>query len=169
MGRVVIWTTVTVLFFSLFEAAILSNLMFLPVLPDLVMLIIVYVSFMNSSVTGMATGFISGLLLDFLSASPVGLNAFTKTLTGYVAGKFSGSFNMNKVFIPAVMGGCATVFKAIVTLVLSLFFKSDVLVYAVTGSTFWLEVLENMICAPMVFALLGLFSTLFVADQRIRE
>jgi len=161
MGRVIIWTTVTVLFFSLFEAAILSNLMFLPVLPDLVMLIIVYVSFMNSSVTGM--------LLDFLSASPVGLNAFTKTLTGFVAGKFSGSFNMNKVFIPAVMGGCATVFKAIVTLVLSLFFKSDVLVYAVTGSTFWLEVLENMICAPMVFALLGLFSTLFVADQRIRE
>ena len=52
MGRVIFWTTVTVLFFSLLEAAILSNLAFLPVMPDLVMLAIVYVSFMNSSSVG---------------------------------------------------------------------------------------------------------------------
>ena len=106
MCRTVIWTSITVLFFSLFQAAILSNLTFLPVMPDLVMLIIVYVSFMNASVTGATTGFISGLFLDFLSAAPIGLNAFTKTVTGFVAGKFSGSFNMSRLVIPALMGRC---------------------------------------------------------------
>lgn len=161
MGRVIFWTSLTVLFFSLFEAAILSNLAFIPAMPDLVMLVIVYVSFMNTSSLGCTTGFISGLLLDFLSASPVGLNAFTKTVTGYVAGKFSGAFNLDRFFIPALMGFVATILKALVTWILSLFFGSAILTYNLIGTTFWLEILVNTVCAPLVFALLGLFPALY--------
>jgi rod shape-determining protein MreD len=169
MGRTVLWTSITVLFFSLFQAAILSNLTFLPVMPDLVMLVIVYVSFMNASVTGATTGFISGLFLDFLSAAPIGLNAFTKTVTGFVAGKFSGSFNMSKVFIPALMGCAATILKALVTWLLSLFFGPEILVYRLLGSLFWLELLANAVMAPVVFAILGLFPSLFAGQQRPEE
>lgn len=52
MGRIIVWTGVTALFFSLFEAAILSNLAFLPAVPDLILLLVVYVSFKNNSLTG---------------------------------------------------------------------------------------------------------------------
>ncbi len=166
MGRTVFWTAVTVLFFALFEAAILSNLMFLPVVPDLVLLVVVHVSFMNSSVTGSTAGFISGLMLDFLSASPVGLNAFTKTVTGFIAGRLSGSFNLNRVFIPALMGFSATILKAVLTLILSLFFGAGIVPYRLSGGVFWLEVLANTLCAPLVFALLGLFASLFSDDTR---
>ena len=169
MGKIILWTSITVLFFSLFEAAILSNLIFLPVLPDLVLLIVVYVSFMNSSIIGATSGFISGLLMDFLSASPVGLNALTKTVTGFVAGKFSGSFNKNKLLIPALMGCCATILKALLILFLSFFFGENILVYRIAGSVFWLEVLANTLCAPLMFALLGLFTTFFIEDTRLHE
>lgn len=169
MGRIIIWTTITVFFFSLFEAAILSNLIFLPVVPDLVLLIVIYVSFMNSSVIGTTAGFISGLLLDFLSASPIGLNSFTQTLTGFIAGKFSGSFNQNKIFIPALMGFSATVLKALMTWILSFFFGSNIIIYKLNESVFWLETVVNTISAPLVFALLGLFAALFVEDKRLRE
>lgn len=166
MSRVVIWSSLTVLFFALFEAAILSNLVFMPAVPDLVLLVVVYVSFMNTSMVGSTVGFISGLLLDFLSASPVGLNAFTKSVTGFVAGKISGSFNLNKVFIPALMGFSATVLKALLTWILTLFFGSEILVYKLTGMTLWLEILLNTLCAPVVFALLGLFPSIFIAAKR---
>jgi rod shape-determining protein MreD len=169
MGRIIFWTSLTVLFFSLFEAAILSNLMFLSVVPDLVLLIVVYVSFMNSSIIGTTSGFISGLLLDFLSASPIGLNSFTKTVTGFIAGKFSGSFNQNKIFLPALMGFSATILKAILIWILSFFFGSNILIYRISGSVFWLEVLANTVCAPLIFALLGLFSSFFVEDSRLHE
>lgn len=169
MGRTILWTSVIAFFFALFQAAILSNLQFLPVLPDLVLLVIVYVSFMNSSTTGVTVGFISGLLLDFLSASPIGLNTFTKTLTGFIAGKFSGSFNLSKIVIPAAMGFCATILKALTTLILSLFFGPGILVYNVMGSTFWLEILANTVCAPLIFGLLGLFSVLFIERQGSAE
>jgi rod shape-determining protein MreD len=169
MGRVVLWTSFTVFFFALLQAAILSNLAFLPALPDLVLLVIVYVSFMNSTATGMTTGFISGILLDFLSASPVGLNAFTKTLVGYITGKFSGSFNLDRVLTPALMGFSATVLKALITWVLSFFFGPDLIVYRLTGSVFWLEAILNAVCAPLVFALLSRFPALFVRDSRTGE
>ncbi len=167
MARIVFWTGITVLFFSLFEAAILSNLMFLPVIPDLVLLIVVYVSFVNSSVTGSTVGFLSGLMLDFLSASPVGLNSFTKAITGYIAGRLSGSFNLNKLFIPALMGFSATILKAVLTGLLSLFFGAGIMPYRLSGSMFWLEVLANTVCAPLVFALLGLFISLYSDNKRL--
>jgi rod shape-determining protein MreD len=166
MGKTVFWTAITVLFLSLIEAAILSNLMFLPVVPDLVLLVIVYVSFQNSSITGSTTGFIGGLFLDFLSASPIGLNAFTMTTTGFIFGKSSGSFNLNKIFIPAIMGCSATIMKAVLSWVLSLFFGSGILLYKFAGSTLWFEILANTLCAPLIFAFLGLFPSLFIQDKR---
>ncbi len=166
MGRVIIWTSATVLFLSLVTATILANLLFLPVLPDLVLLVVVYVSFMNSAETGCTTGVISGILLDFLSASPIGLNAFTKTITGYAAGKLAGSFNLDRILIPFAMGVAATLIKAVSTWVLSLFFGPGILLYKLSGSVFWLEVAANGLCAPFVFAFLGFFPGLFIARSK---
>ncbi|ULQ59990.1 rod shape-determining protein MreD [Brucepastera parasyntrophica] len=152
--------------FSLFEAAILSNLAFLPVIPDLVLLVIVYVSFHNSAAIGSTTGFISGLMLDFLSASPLGLNAMTKTITGFISGKFAGSFNIDRIFLPFLLGAGATFLKMVLTWILSLFFGSDILLYRLNGFVFWIEMLENAICAPIIFAILGLFPSLFISGEK---
>lgn len=169
MGKVLFWTSLSVLFMVLCEATILANLPFMPVVPDLVLLIVVYVSFMNSAVAGTTIGFISGFLLDFLSASPVGLNAAIKTLTGYIAGKFSGSFNLDRIMMPALMGASATLVKAVATWFLFFFFGDSVLPYRLNGSLFWFELIANTVAAPIVFAFLGLFPTLFVNRTRNRE
>jgi rod shape-determining protein MreD len=50
MGKVLVWTTLTTFLLSLFQAIVLSGLVFLPAVPDLVLLVVLYVSFMNSSV-----------------------------------------------------------------------------------------------------------------------
>jgi len=52
---------------------------------------------------------------------------------------------------------------------LSLFFGPSILVYNFTGSTLWLEILANTICAPLVFGLLGLFSVLFIERKGSTE
>jgi rod shape-determining protein MreD len=168
MARTVLWTSIIVLFLSLFESAVLANLTFLPVLPDLVLLVVVYVSFINSSTAGSTTGFISGLLLDFLSAAPVGLNAFTKTVTGFIAGRFSGSFNLDRLLIPALMGFAATMLKALLTVLLSFFFGPEILKYRLLGSALWLETAANTLCAPVVFSLMSFFPTLFTNRKGLR-
>lgn len=169
MARTIVWTSLTVLFCALFQAAILSNLAILPVVPDLVLLVVTYVSFMNASLTGVTTGFISGIFLDFLSSAPVGLNAFTKSLTGFIAGKFSGACNMNRVGIPALLAFAATVLKALAVFALSLFFGAGINPYGLTELTLWLEIAANMVCAPIVFAILGAFPSLFSGAARVGE
>ncbi len=161
MGRVLAWTCVTALFLSLVSATILSNVSFLPIVPDLVLILLVYVSFANGTVIGSTAGFFSGLLLDFLSAAPIGLNACTKAVTGFVAGKFTGSFNLDRVVIPFSMGVIATVLKAGLILILSFFFGPGIVTYRLVGPDFWLELLVNGVSTPVVFSLLAMFPTLY--------
>lgn len=166
MIKTFFWTSITALFFALCNASILSNWMFLPALPDLVLLVAIYVSFMNSSLVGATTGFFTGLILDFISAAPIGLNAMTKTITCFITGKFHGSFNLDHVFIPALMGCIATLLKAFFVLILSVFFGLQIQLYNIFSAVFMFEVLINSVCAPIIFALLGLFKDVFIIKNR---
>lgn len=160
-SRVFLWTGATILFLSLFEASVLSNLHVLPVLPDLVLLVIVYVSFTNGSFTGSSTGFVAGFMVDFLSAAPVGLNSFIRSITGYLFGKCAGAFNPDRVLIPALMGCAATVLKVIQISLLSFFFGDQILNYQLSEHLFWLELALNTLAAPVVFWLMGQFPNLY--------
>lgn len=162
MGKVLFWSCFASVFFSMLSATVLANIAILPVVPDLVLLVVLYVSFMNNAVIGSTTGFISGLLFDFLSAAPVGLNSFTKTVIGYATGKLSGMYNLDKILVPFLMGAGATLVKMLTITVLSLLFGGKVVVFGLADSTFWLEVLFTGCCAPIVFALLALFPSLFI-------
>lgn len=162
MGRVLFWSCFASVFFSLLSATILANIEVLPVVPDLVLLVVLYVSFMNNATLGSSIGFFSGLLLDFLSAAPIGLNACTKAVTGYVTGKLSGKYNLDRFVIPFIMATAATVLKALVICILSLLFGESVVVFSLGEGLFWLELLFNGLSAPLVFGLLGLFPSLFL-------
>ncbi len=166
MSQKVFWTSITILFFSLFEASVLSNLAWLPILPDLVLIVVVYVSFINGSMTGATTGFIGGLMVDFLSAAPVGLNSFIRSLTGYLFGKFSGMFNLDRLLTPALMVCAATILKMLQVRILSFFFGSLVINYQLAHSHFWLEILINSLSAPIIFWLLSQFPSLYGNFER---
>ena len=106
---------------SLLETALLSNVVFLPVVPDLLLLVVLYISVQNGSLTGETTGFVSGLLLDFLTAAPFGLNCLLRTLLGFFAGLFHEVLNVSKIVIPALLALIATIAKAIIIGFISFF------------------------------------------------
>ncbi len=166
MKKVILWSSLTAVFFVLLQAAVLSNIVILPAIPDLVLLTVLYVSLKNGSVAGCTSGFISGLIMDFLSAAPVGLNAMTKTITGYIAGKFYDSFNMGKTFVPVVVAAAATILKAVLVWVISFFFGPEIISYKLTAAPLWFEIAVNAICSPVVFRILGAFEPLFVLNSR---
>ncbi len=167
MTRVVLWGLLTAFFATLVESSILSRLAFLPAMPDMVLLIVLWVSIENGSAVGCTTGFLSGLVLDFLSAAPVGLNALTKSVLGYVSGRFSGSFNMNRIALPVTVAVVGTALKALLTFGCSLFFGARIVVYDLGATDFWYELVMNALFAPPVFAFLSLFPGLF--GSRIAE
>ena len=65
---------------TIIEASILSNINFLLVVPDLVLICTIYFSLLNGKTIGETTGFISGLFLDFITGMPLGFNCLYRTV-----------------------------------------------------------------------------------------
>lgn len=142
------------------ETAILSNLYFLPVVPDLLLLYTVYVAIHRGCLHGETEGFASGILLDCLSSAPIGLNALLRTITGFVSGLFFLTINTHGFIIPVIIGFCATVLKIVLLSIISFFFPGNVFAYDLFSSSVWIEVLLNSLFAPVLFFICSKFESI---------
>ena len=157
----------TMFCFLLLETAVFSNLTFLPAIPDFLLIISLFIALNNGSLLAESTGFVSGFMLDFLSASPLGLNALLRTILGSIAGLFHDVLNVSSVFLQIVYGAVFTILKAIFVYFISLFF-SGVVAYSLFSQIFLTEVLLNAIFTPLIFKFLSLFSDFIIVKPESR-
>ncbi len=145
---------------TIIESSILSNISFLLVVPDLVLICCIYFSLLNGKLYGEISGFISGLFLDFISGVPLGFNAVFRTIIGYITGFFSDTIIISGLVIPVVSVGIGTVAKKILIFLISLVFPKLALnVYGFISYQFLFEFVANMVLAPFVFKFLSFFKT----------
>ncbi len=142
---------------ALIETSILSNMYFLPAMPDLMLLVLLFISIKNGSLTGEITGFSSGLVIDFFSVSPFGLNSLVRTIIGYILGLLHISIEVSGFFIPLLLGFVATLIKAVILLIISFFYTEQIVLYSIFSATLWSECLLNALFAPIVFKFLSFF------------
>ena len=150
----------TVIFFSatIIESSILSNISFLLVVPDLVLICSIYISLLNGKLYGEISGFISGIFLDFITGVPLGLNCLFRTIIGYVAGLFSNTIIISGLVIPMASVGIATLTKKLLIFIISLFFpKLNLNSYSIISYYFLFEFCANIILAPIIFKFLSFF------------
>jgi len=153
-----------ILIFALFESAILSNLVMVPAIPDFLLLMVVYLSVQNGRLYGTSIGFVSGLFIDFLSLCPFGLHSLLNTIIGYVAGFFHKTLNINGIILPMLLGAIATLVKALVLFVISLFYPA-IKAYSLFSIPFLGELILNSLFTPLVFSFLGFFSQILLLDM----
>ncbi|MBQ5999810.1 MAG: rod shape-determining protein MreD [Treponema sp.] len=150
---------------SVFESAIISNISFLPAVPDLLLLCVIYMALQNGRSYGSSTGFISGLFWDFLTGSPFGFNMLLRSLLGYFPGFFNKSINFSGFFIPAAFGMIGTIIKVIITWIISLFFPNLIVNYDIISLAFLFELVCNTLLAPFIFKLMNMFSRLIALSD----
>lgn len=138
------------------ETSILSNISFLPAVPDLALICVLYFSFLNGKNYGQVSGFLSGLLLDFLSGSPLGFNCLYRTVIGYLSGVFRRTINSSGFIVPSVIGLLATILKVFLIWLISLFFKS-IKIYNIFTFSFLFELVTNVLLTPLMFKFLNSF------------
>jgi rod shape-determining protein MreD len=165
MTKPVIWGTVFALIAGILQSTLLSRLAVYHAVPDLALGVLVFCAYVNGTMTGQLTGFFSGILLDFLSAAPLGLNAFIRTLIGAAGGRMNGTFFLDGVFLPMALCAAATAIKAILYFILNLLFSKAVPAYSLAGPVLWVELLLNTLTAPFLFGLLKLFKTLLIGRR----
>jgi rod shape-determining protein mreD len=159
--KVILWALAAAFLLGVFETAILSHIRLLPALPDLILILVVYIALYNGAVAGITAGFLSGLIFDFLSLAPMGLHSFVFTVLGFLYGLLYRKYNVSRFFFPLILGLSATLFKAGILLLLHVLFGQSIQIYNLLAASFWIEVAENALCAPPLFILLGLFPNAF--------
>ena len=166
MAKRVIWGIVFILIAALLQSTVFSRLeMYIHAVPDITLGILVFIAYVNGTMTGQITGFFSGFLLDFLSAAPLGFHAFVRTLIGALTGFLKSTFFLDFFFLPMALCAGATVFKAIIYFFLHLLLAGMVPAYNIFGLVFWVEMGLNTLLAPFLFAFLKLFSSLLVGKK----
>jgi rod shape-determining protein MreD len=138
------------------------------IIPDVGLLVLIWVSYRNGRVEGPISGFLSGFAEDFISAAPLGFHAFIKTAVSASASLLHGTFYIDKLLLPMALGFTGTLAKALAAGVLYLFFGSKIHVYSFLDSPLWLEAAYNALLAPLVFLLLGPLSRFLVTERRRR-
>lgn len=73
---------------SLVQFSLLNFVEVQGITPDLLLILCVWISIREGRFAGTVAGFLIGLTLDIVSFDLVGINAFTKTIAGFVAGSF---------------------------------------------------------------------------------
>jgi rod shape-determining protein MreD len=167
MIKKIVWTVVFGLIAAILESTLLSHFTLYGAVPDLALGIGVYSASVNGMMVGQLSGFFYGLVQDFLSASPIGLNALIRTLLGALAGLLKGNLLLDVVLIPMILCALATLLKALMLFLLHLLFGDSVHAYPLTAPLLWVEMALNAITAPFLFALLKRFKTLIAGKEII--
>jgi rod shape-determining protein MreD len=167
MVKKIIWALIFILVAAILQSTLLRQIELFYAVPDLTLGILVFAAYTNGAMTGQVTGFLSGIMMDFLSSAPLGLNALIRTLIGGLSGFMQGTFYMDAFLLPMSLCAGATIIKALIGLLLHLVF-APVPAYDFTIPTFWVELGLNTVTAPLLFAFLKLFKTLLTGERKTR-
>ncbi len=102
------------------QSSLLPMVAYSGISPDLLLLMVVSISFLKGSRMGVFMGFLAGLLQDLLTGTFFGVNIFSKMLIGYIGGIFSNRVFKEQVFLPLFASLLATVFNYAVLLLIML-------------------------------------------------
>jgi rod shape-determining protein MreD len=161
MTKKIVWTAVLIAAAAILQSTLLSPLaMHFYAKPDIALDILVFSAYLNGMMAGQLSGFVSGLLLDFLSSAPLGLNLFVRTVIGAAAGFLNGNFLLDRILLPATLCAGATLLKACLLFLLNLLFVDSIPAYRFNTPTLWVELAMNSVLAPLIFILLRNLNTL---------
>ncbi|MCL2479042.1 MAG: rod shape-determining protein MreD [Treponema sp.] len=166
MIKKIVWASVFILAAGIIQSTLLSRIALFNAVPDLTLGILVYIAYVNGTMTGQITGFFSGFLLDFLSAAPLGYNAFVRTLIGALTGLMKGTFFLDIFFLPMSLCAGATLIKAVCRNLLGLLFAGALPSYNFFLPTFWVELGLNIVTAPLLFFILKLFKKTLTGERK---
>ena len=100
------------------QASMLPLVSYGGISPDLLLLMVVSISFLRGSRMGVFLGFLAGMLQDLVTGTFFGMNIFSKMLIGYVCGIFSNRVFKEQVFLPLFASLLATVLNYVVILII---------------------------------------------------
>lgn len=131
------------------------------IIPDLILILLVYYSITEGQIYGTVLGFVYGLVFDLVTGSLLGSTMIAKTVAGFVAGYFS-SENKIDIYLMFFNFGMIVFLAALVDQIIFSFFSAfDI------SSNIFLIFFQNAFLPAFYTALLGMIIIIFTPKKRI--
>jgi rod shape-determining protein MreD len=154
VARVAVTAALVVLALAL-QSTLLSRITLLGVVPQLVLIAVVSLAYLEGETVGVVTGFAGGLLQDLLLAqSIVGLTALVYTLIGYAVGSLRHYAASDSVWTPVWLVAVATGSAQLGYALLSILFGRPWVSLTFTAKVTGLVVLYNTLLTPLTFPII---------------
>ena len=108
-------TIVLVIVGFLLQTTLIQNIRLAGVIPNIMLLVVVFVAFLNGVYFGITTGITVGLLYDCMYGSLLGINMLAFLLIGYFCGICSRLYRRGNYIIPIILIAIGEVIYGIVT------------------------------------------------------
>jgi rod shape-determining protein MreD len=136
------------------------------IVPDLSLILLVFVTLHNGSMIGQIVGFSSGFVFDLLSVTPLGFSSIVRTIIGFVFGHLKGVFSVDMIAIPSVSVFFATLLKYLITFILSSVFNPQMVELSRFAINIVFEAGYNALLAPILFLLMNLLKKATIFDPK---
>lgn len=161
MQKIAISSSIVAVLLILIQTTLFSHIPFFLITADFLLIFIGFVAINNGSRLAMLLGFVSGLLVDFMSISPFGLSSFILTFVAFFLGKLHGHYNLSHFIVPFILSIILTFIKFLLLLLLHFLFSASIRIYSIYDSVFLIELVLNVLIAPILFFSLNRFPTFF--------
>lgn len=117
------WSLVVLGALLVLQSTLLGGVIILQAKLNILWLVFIAICLQNGSIPGQLVGFILGLAVDSVTASPVGLHAFEFSLAGYLFGLGRGKIFFDAILMPALLGMIAVLFDVLTLFLLNFIFR----------------------------------------------
>ncbi len=153
LGRVAAFAGLVIVAIAL-QSTLLARITLLGVIPQLVLVVVVSLAYLDGERVGVVVGFFGGLLQDLLlPQSVVGLTALIYTLIGYAVGVLRGYSQSDSVWTPVVVvalaSATAEIGYALLSIIMGQAWVGPVYTLKIAG----LVVVYDTLLTPFVFPL----------------
>jgi len=166
MSKKILVATLVMLVFLFLRTSLLSLIQGFTLLPDFILISLVYFAFYKGSWTGQFAGFYIGLAMDFLSLAPLGYNTFLFTTLGFIIGSFKGAMITDKLLFPLLAAFLATNGKVLLGNLINLIFQINGDITWPNSLIYWKWIGLNMVFAPLVFFLLSILDKRLLPERK---
>lgn len=133
------------------QTTYLNQIAFNNIKPDLALIFLVYIAFRYGNFEASIIGFAGGLMLDFISLSPLGFHSFIFVVIAFITslGKDLVSTDSHLLHLLSLLG--ATFLKYLLATVIVAVFAISKSANPLLQSSMFIEIIYNMILSPLVF------------------
>jgi len=167
MNKVVLFSSILSLSLCLIQTSLFSHIPFFLITADLLLVYTTYMAIYNGSRFSMCLSFASGLFLDFMSISPLGLSSFILVFISFFLGKLHGRYDLSHFIVPFVLAVISMLAKLGLLFLLNFLFGSMIRTYNIYEGKFLIEVALNLIFAPILFFVLNKFPSAFTTLSEV--